>query len=168
MRKTLSNAQSGSIFQNYNAIGWLDQDFDLGVIDDKDGNPDHWFVYFTLKTFGNDGNLVRVNCRADGSLAYTLQSELQRNDRIYISGYLVHQYDAKLSTMANKVHITGYAFLDDLQGEEVPPYSEEKALWMKKCEKLFDSAAPLPTLEDAKTARENWLARKKKTKKKAE
>ena len=154
----LFNAQSGSKFQSYNAIGYIDKDFDLGVISD-DGDPDHWIAYFTLKTFADDGAMVRVNCRVVGSLAYTLQRELQGNDRVFISGYAVHAYDPKINALSNKIHITSYAFIDDIRGDEAP-YSEEKLLWMKKCEKLFDAAAPLPTLEDAQLARANWLKKK--------
>lgn len=153
----------GNPFQTWTGIGKIDKDFDLGVIN-KDDVPDHWLIYFTLRTQTHEGFLARLNCRASGQMAYNMFTELRQGDVIYATGELFHAYDVQTRAYTNKVHILGWSYLDVYDGVQ-PAMSPEKQEWLKKCSDLFDESAPLPTEEDAIRAREIWNSKRKKGKK---
>jgi hypothetical protein len=149
----------GNAFQSYHAMGYVGNDFDLGVV------GDHFVIYFNFHTKMSTGELSRINCRISGDLAKTFHDEFRRGDTIVLQGEFFHKYDADAKVFTNKLAVTGYAWIDDF-AKPIPVLSEEKAIFMAKMEYIYDNNAPKPTEEDVLKARERFLEKRKLNKKK--
>jgi hypothetical protein len=156
----------GGNTQQWSGLGYIDNDFDLGVISYND-QPHHYMIYFNFKTRTHDMRMTTINCRMAGDIAYSFQKQHKQGDLVFLMGELEGVYDPDARLLTSKLHILSFAFVDDWESKrvEMPQISEEKQHFLAQCERLFDTNAPMPTEKQVREARERFLARMEKRKK---